>query len=231
MAEQLKPCPFCGGDKIHLVGYDAASGRKTAPECWVACGTCGATSNTSSFPENATSYWNARPEAAQVRVEDLDERMKAAGMIPLSELLESQGPMEKFKQHAAVKTLDDFVWWIKSQQKQFMTMRMQYELGDKDKGDDLFEWVFAHAAVYDQVATQLRALEPDTVTGWQDISTAPKDGTRVMLSYDDFVTTGRYWDAWNDGTADWFDDSDDVLCGYLEPTHWMPLPPAPEKEG
>jgi hypothetical protein len=71
----------------------------------------------------------------------------------------------------------------------------------------------------------------DTVTGWQDISTAPKDGTRVMLSYDDSVTTGRYWDAWNDGTADWFDDSDDVLCGYLKPTHWMPLPPAPEKEG
>ncbi|MBM1556703.1 hypothetical protein JQV19_08585 [Sulfitobacter mediterraneus] len=95
---------------------------------------------------------------------DLDERMKAAGMIPLSEMLESHGPMEKWMRHADVHTFDDFCVWIKSKQKSFMTMRMQYELGDKDKDDEMWEWVFAHAAVFDGIAAQLRAITtPDPV--------------------------------------------------------------------
>jgi hypothetical protein len=92
----------------------------------------------------------------------LDERMKAAGMMPLSELLKSNGAMEKWERHAGLKSFTDFVDWVHRKQREYMTMRMQYELGDKDKSDDLFEWVFAHAAVFNTVATQLRAISEDS---------------------------------------------------------------------
>lgn len=114
------------------------------------------------FERRIKSALEPAPIATQEADADLDERMKAAGMIPLSELLESHGPMEKWMRHADVHTFDDFCLWVKMKQREFMTMRMKYELGDRDKDDDLFEWVFAHAAVFDGIATQLRALaEPD----------------------------------------------------------------------
>ncbi len=63
-------------------------------------------------------------------------------------------------------------------------------------------------------------------TGWQPIESAPRDGTHVVLYGDPgqlrpFV--GRYYEspAWRSG---WL-DADDV---FNHPTHWMPLPAAPE---
>lgn len=58
MVEQMKPCPFCGSEHIVLCGHDGK--KKTAPECWVACGDCGATTNTTAFPERAVQFWNRR---------------------------------------------------------------------------------------------------------------------------------------------------------------------------
>lgn len=92
---------------------------------------------------------------------DIDARMIAAGMIPLSEMLNSHGPMEKWMRHAHVNTLPEFIEWVSMKQREYMTMRMRYELGDKDKNDGLYEWVFAHAAVFDGIATQLRAIAGD----------------------------------------------------------------------
>lgn len=74
------------------------------------------------------------------------------------------------------------------------------------------------------------------VTPWQPIATAPKDGTRVdlwgrnLLRYDKaglrIVNV-----AWGP-VIDWFGhERDDWQHGWgesFEPTHWMPLPPAPE---
>ena len=82
---------------------------------------------------------------------------------------------------------------------------------------------------------------------WQDISTAPKDGTYVLLwcekwsseidkpCEDKKIAIG-YWD---DGTNDRGNDPDEgkwwVECGgtyytsYVLPTQWMPLPPLPVK--
>lgn len=64
------------------------------------------------------------------------------------------------------------------------------------------------------------------MSDWQDISTAPKDGTRILavvrfdngLSTDDAVDIA-YWVDFNGGG--WVRH----LVG--EPTHWMPLPSPP----
>jgi len=92
--------------------------------------------------------------------EDLDARMIAAGMIPLSSMLKGHGEMEKWMRHAHVHTFEDFVEYVNMKQREYMSMRMRYELGDKDKNDDMFEWIFAHASAYDAIATQLRGILP-----------------------------------------------------------------------
>ena len=66
----------------------------------------------------------------------------------------------------------------------------------------------------------LAALRP-TDTGWQDIATAPKDGTDVLVC-DDETGEGHvsYWtgDCWSGRNR-------------FKPTHWMPLHPAPTDTG
>ncbi len=70
------------------------------------------------------------------------------------------------------------------------------------------------------------------MTKWQNISTAPKDGTQILI--------------WNgqDTVVAWWDDvyiwvSPGAWISYLnrsdtdeyEPTHWMPLPAPPKDAG
>lgn len=77
---------------------------------------------------------------------------------------------------------------------------------------------------------------------WQDISTAPKDGTYVLLWSPDFggdVQIGSFRvDGGFSGNDDplWLNNTfDDFSVGYasvpLSPSHWMPLPtpPAPQE--
>lgn len=54
------------------------------------------------------------------------------------------------------------------------------------------------------------------VFAWQRIETAPKDGTDVLI-FPPMTVALKTPDAWTDGTG-----------ATLRPTHWMPLPPAPE---
>ena len=59
--------------------------------------------------------------------------------------------------------------------------------------------------------------------GWQPIETAPKDGTQVLL----------YWPIWSDtpGIGCWLKNEwvvEGALYSVEGPTHWMPLPKAPE---
>lgn len=75
--------------------------------------------------------------------------------------------------------------------------------------------------------------------GWQDISTAPKDGTHVLLfgeqSRDDcgvrfkgeFQSTG-YWDIFDDS---WCATGSHWDGPFMQPTHWMPLGPPPVGSG
>ena len=72
---------------------------------------------------------------------------------------------------------------------------------------------------------------PIKTTEWQDISTAPKDGTHVLLwaAPNNFVDIGFFrqkedhGDFWTgDCWQSWFHKD------RARPTHWMPLPDPPE---
>lgn len=71
---------------------------------------------------------------------------------------------------------------------------------------------------------------------WQDISTAPKDGTAI-LAYDagHGHTSGELAVvivSWLAADADfpWIENSGMQSFGANILTHWMPLPPAPEAQ-
>lgn len=76
--------------------------------------------------------------------------------------------------------------------------------------------------------------------GWQDISTAPRDGTWILVKCDgdidegdDRLISAQWTNNLNGRTTDWhwqFAWFDGGYYGHVEPTHWMPLP-APPKEG
>lgn len=63
--------------------------------------------------------------------------------------------------------------------------------------------------------------------GWQDISTAPKDGTEILV----YCPHGFYVVQWGTADIDWWAVDDNKHGPFplrgAAPTHWMPLPPAP----
>ncbi len=64
---------------------------------------------------------------------------------------------------------------------------------------------------------------------WEPIDTAPKDGTRVILFYPaqgGFSDMGR----WNVPSSHYLPHWNNGRLNIHEPSHWMPLPPAPTQE-
>ena len=64
------------------------------------------------------------------------------------------------------------------------------------------------------------------MTGWQPIETAPRDGTVVILfNADQRLVDAGHWTPYEHcfevSLGDWWYTGD---C-----THWMPLPPAPDR--
>lgn len=79
-----------------------------------------------------------------------------------------------------------------------------------------------HRRLFDQLADEIERLQ----FPWQDISTAPRDGTAVLLCCGDYIKIGSFFSYRN--RPDWYDDSFDWLGGVCAPTAWMPLPTPPE---
>lgn len=70
---------------------------------------------------------------------------------------------------------------------------------------------------------------------WQPIETAPKDGS-VILAYWEAYLDGKRIEGdncyaltkWSSNLGLWI-SIDDEEFGYMEPSHFMPLPPPPEQ--
>jgi hypothetical protein len=61
---------------------------------------------------------------------------------------------------------------------------------------------------------------------WQPIETAPKDGTFVLLYCPSSL--GSYMDVYSFTECGGWQCSNFEYSPYPDPTHWMPLPDAPE---
>lgn len=116
-------------------------------------------------------------------------------------------------------------------------------------GEADFETAEALRAVEAAVALESSAQPVQAQpSGWQQISTAPKDGRTVLLGYfnsankwrtmrgqwmsEDYIA--EYWEEPDDVEAGWFEtcvEADDPPnCWGTTPTHWMQIPPPPAEQ-
>jgi hypothetical protein len=80
----------------------------------------------------------------------------------------------------------------------------------------------------DKMADRIEALEAENTRlraamEWQPIETAPKDGKSILA----LLSNGEVFRVIWFGIG-WHASSD---IGFVSPTHWKPLPAAPEGEG
>lgn len=59
---------------------------------------------------------------------------------------------------------------------------------------------------------------------WRPIETAPRDGTRILLHRAGQGRWSTFVGAWSDHDRFWHDAN----SLFRDPTHWMPLPAAPQ---
>ena len=96
------------------------------------------------------------------------------------------------------------------------------EYGHTTVGQDIAAAILVIKDLHQKAALSAQVQD---VAGWQDISTAPRDGTTVLLY-------AQGWDSpktgWTYGKDDWQD------CPYSRsgdesylPAYWMPLPTVP----
>lgn len=71
-----------------------------------------------------------------------------------------------------------------------------------------------------------RALLRSAGDGWQDIATAPKDGTPMLVFHNRMVIEAWYSTSWHR-----FVQSETGGHNGIYPQHWMPLPHPPVHEG
>lgn len=86
---------------------------------------------------------------------------------------------------------------------------------------DVFGHVEWAAQAIEKLLHRIAALPPATpAEGWRDISTAPKDGTRVLLGgKKEWIAIGNYLEGFG-----WQDSTDGAS---VRPSYWMPLAPPP----
>ncbi|EPY9613812.1 DUF3850 domain-containing protein [Enterobacter cloacae] len=87
--------------------------------------------------------------------DDIDARMKNAGMLSAAEIIAGQ-PIDAFMKHSGVVDLSSLLKWAEMRRAEFLRMQAKYELGDNQK-DDMYEWVISHVAAFSELHVNIRA--------------------------------------------------------------------------
>lgn len=85
----------------------------------------------------------------------LDERLEAAGMLTVAQIL-AGAPLDAFIRHAGVHDLPTFGQWLEMRREESVRLQARFALEKRD-GDELYEWVIAHAAAFSEVTINFRA--------------------------------------------------------------------------
>lgn len=85
---------------------------------------------------------------------NLDEQMKEAGMLTIDEMVASLTDQPLLLQDEVVD-IESFEWWLESQYRYYVEMQARRELVKQD-GDDMYEWILAHASTFGSVLAHYR---------------------------------------------------------------------------
>lgn len=113
--------------------------------------------------------YRAVPPAPVSVPDDIDTRMKNAGMLSAPEIIAGQ-PIDAFMKHAGVVDLESLLKWSEMRRAEFLRMQAKYELGDNQK-DDMYEWVISHVAAFSELHVNIRAA---MLQGAEPVTTACK---------------------------------------------------------
>lgn len=168
MREELKPCPFCGWDanaepeSQHMPGcyFEVLDRLKAAPK-----------SDLSLVPAMIKA-WNRRAQPAEAEGV-LADRMRAADMLTIEEML-AGAPLDRFIKHAGVNDLETYGQWLDMECRKFLAMQAKRDL-NKDPEDDMYEWVLAHAAVFQAARINFKAARDAHLAALSAV-TAERDG-------------------------------------------------------
>ena len=103
---------------------------------------------------------NVNPAAAPP--DDLDARLKAAGMLTIEETLR---PLNRFQVHAGMRDYDTFASLLVSKARQYARMHAEFTLDDAED-DDLYEWVIAHSNAYHDALVNFHAASIGEMKKW-----------------------------------------------------------------
>ena len=106
-------------------------------------------------PKDCRRILYTAPPAPVSVPNDLDTRMKNAGMLSAAEIIAGQ-PIDAFMKHAGVVDLESLLKWSEMRRAEFLRMQAKYELGDNQK-DDMYEWVISHVAAFSELHVNIRA--------------------------------------------------------------------------
>jgi hypothetical protein len=94
----------------------------------------------------------------QAEIAEIDNKLIAKGMIPLSTMLNSN-PLGMFATHVGVNNLDRFEQWLNMRFSEMMGLKSRMLIaGTVD--NEMFEWTLAHAAILGEIRTQFFACKP-----------------------------------------------------------------------
>lgn len=133
------------------------------------------------------------------------------------------------EQTEALKPFADLADWIDANRPQYANPAMEVQVEN---------WPYTLSVGWLYAARKaLAATSPSTDTlGWQDIASAPKDGTGILV-VDMKASDPGAGMAWFIN-GEWCGDDPEVLRGaddcrscWPSPTHWMPLPNLPNTGG
>jgi hypothetical protein len=88
----------------------------------------------------------------------LDERMKAAGMISLDDMLNGKTPMEFWSRHTSVKDFDTFEAWMRMRYRELLSLKALYDLGEPD-AYNLKQHIESSAGAFGEIMSNWRAAK------------------------------------------------------------------------
>ncbi|MDT6940784.1 hypothetical protein RI570_21320 [Brucella pseudogrignonensis] len=98
----------------------------------------------------------ASPRAQALEEGDLNARLKAKGMYSIDEMMGTL-PVDKWLVHSGMTDIKFFGEWLERKTREYLTMKAEYDAGNKDERDELYEWVLAHYGAFRDVLVNFRA--------------------------------------------------------------------------
>ena len=94
--------------------------------------------------------------SALTQHEILDTKLRAAGMLTVAEMLNG-GPLDGFIKHASVVDAPSLLRWVEMRRAEFLRQIALYEIGERDTGDELYEWILAHCSAFTELHINMKA--------------------------------------------------------------------------